>query len=96
MQCEGDTRFTYSANSETKGILNSPCLEVQRLPHVSDVDQPVAVLLVEPVADGGEVGGVVGVAAVRLDDRHRDLAAGPEHHLPALVLLQETFVVREI
>ena len=44
-----------------------------------------------PVADGGEVGGVVGVATVRLDHRHGDLAAGAEHHLPALVLLQETY-----
>ena len=64
---------------------------MQRLPLVRDVDEPVAVLLVEAVADGGEVGGVVGVAAVRLDDRHGDLAAGAEHHLPTLVLLQETF-----
>ena len=67
---------------------------MQRLPGVRDVDEPVAVLLVESVADGGEVGGVVGEAAVRLDQRHRDLAPGAEHHLPgprlALVILQQT------
>ena len=50
-------------------------LEVLRLARVGDVDQPVGVQVVDPVADRGQVGRAVAVAAVGLaHDQHRGRA----------------------
>ena len=51
-------------------------LEVERLPRVDDVDEPVGLLLLRPVPNGGEVAGVVGEAPAGLDDDERDNTLG--------------------
>lgn len=59
------------------------------LPAVGDVDDDVSLLLEDPLVKGGQVGGVVGVAPVRLDDGERDGLARAEHQLPAFVQLHQ-------
>ena len=60
-------------------------LEMLRLTHVGDVDDPVGLQLAHPVPDGCHVGGVVAVAAVRFaDDQRRVETLDPQHQRPVV------------
>ena len=60
-------------------------LEVLRLAHVGDVDDPVGLQFAHPVPDGCHVGGVVAVAAVRFaDDQRRVETLDPQHQRPVV------------
>ena len=47
---------------------------MRSLSGVRDVDDPVGLLLLDPLTESRHVGRVVGVAAVGFHDRQRDLA----------------------
>ena len=59
-------------------------LKVDALSGVGDVDDPVGVLLLDAVLDGGHIGGGVPVPAVRLPHNQRNLLALDEHACGAL------------
>lgn len=63
--------------------------EVELLSTVGDVDDTVALELLETVVDGGHVGRIVGVPAIRLLDDQGVLDLGDEDDLGALVHLHD-------
>lgn len=83
-------RFRY----RQKLIFSGRCLQgsVRLPPHltaVHNVDKPVASLFHHALAERRQIGSVIGVAAVGLDDGQGDVAAGRPQDLAALVLSQD-------